>query len=423
VMTNSRSDSMSNASDELSSPDLLSAYIRSDRDNTRVIEWNVQLLSTLLKDVAARRQAVGVEPSSLEDILETEKCILMSEDTPLNEVKEVIKLPKYKEGKTHINAESIKLSSAAVIQLSEYVTCVGKLHNNNNPFHSFEHANHVTMSVVKLLKRIVAPKDDNDGDMQNLHDHTYGITSDPLTQFAVVLSALIHDVDHSGVPNTQLFAEQTQSAKMYGGKSIAEQHSFDVAWSLLMEDRFECLRRTIYTTTEELQRFRQMIVHTVMATDIMDKEHNKKRKERWNATFLDAQSLSDATGTNGSDDGDDEVDRKATIVIEHLMQASDVAHTMQHWHVYSKWNGRLFKEIYRAYKEGRSQQDPSENWYEGEIGFFDHYVIPLAMKLQKCGVFGVFGDDYLNYARQNRHEWEEKGRGIVQQLLQELDAS
>jgi hypothetical protein len=92
------------------------------------------------------------------------------------------------------------------------------------------------------------------------------------------------------------------------------------------------------------------------------------------------------------------------------MQASDVAHTMQHWHVYSKWNGRLFKEMYRAYREGRSSKDPSENWYEGEIGFFDFYVIPLALKLQKCGVFGVFGDDSLNYARRNRTEWEAKGQ-------------
>jgi hypothetical protein len=57
------------------------------------------------------------------------------------------------------------------------------------------------MSVVKLLSRIVAPKAIDRSKMNSaekmsseLHDHTYGITSDPLTQFAVVLSALIHDV-------------------------------------------------------------------------------------------------------------------------------------------------------------------------------------------------------------------------------------
>lgn len=63
------------------------------------------------------------------------------------------------------------------------------------------------MSVVKLLSRIVAPDIDypeesaisserkrNQMLAAKLHDHTYGITSDPLTQFAVVFSALIHDV-------------------------------------------------------------------------------------------------------------------------------------------------------------------------------------------------------------------------------------
>ncbi len=81
--------------------------------------------------------------------------------------------------------------------------------------------------------------------------------------------------------------------------------------------------------------------------------------------------------------------RKATIVIEHLIQASDVAHTMQHWHVYSKWNQRLFNEMYLSFKQGRSDQNPAENWYKGEIGSLDFYVIPLAMKLKTCGVFGV----------------------------------
>ena len=59
------------------------------------------------------------------------------------------------------------------------------------------------MSVTKLLSRIVAPSDillddcrDRAGKdlVLSLHDHTYGINSDPLTQFACVLAALIHDV-------------------------------------------------------------------------------------------------------------------------------------------------------------------------------------------------------------------------------------
>ena len=45
--------------------------------------------------------------------------------------------------------------------------------------------------------------------------------------------------------------------------------------------------------------------------------------------------------------------------------------------------------MYKAYKEGRMDNDPSVGWYQGEIGFFDFYIIPLAKKLFTCGVFGV----------------------------------
>merc|ERR1712154_422194 len=93
------------------------------------------------------------------------------------------------------------------------------------------------------------------------------------------------------------------------------------------------------------------------------------------------------------------------IVLEHLIQASDVCHTMQHWHVYRKWNERLFEEMYRAFKTGRATTDPGTFWYEGELGFFDNYIIPLSKKLSDCGVFGVSSDEYLNYATRNRKEW------------------
>lgn len=142
-----------------------------------------------------------------------------------------------------------------------------------------------------------------------------------------------------------------------------------------------------------------------MATDIFDAELSELRKKRWDKAFDPEQS-----------DKDDE-NRKATIVIEHIMQASDVAHTMQHWHVYQKWNRRLFDELYTAYKAGRMAVDPATFWYKGEIKFFDGYVIPLAKKLKDCGVFGVSSAECLNYAINNRNEWESKGQMITTELV------
>jgi hypothetical protein len=93
---------------------------------------------------------------------------------------------------------------------------------------------------------------------------------------------------------------------------------------------------------------------------------------------------------------------------------------MQHWHIYRKWNERFFMECYKAYKDGRAESDPSESWYNGEIGFFDFYIIPLAKKLKNCGVFGVSSDEYLNYAVKNRQEWEQRGQDVVAEMIEKV---
>ena len=201
-----------------------------------------------------------------------------------------------------------------------------------------------------------------------------------------------------------LVKEEPDLGEMYKRKSVAEQNSVDVAWGLLMDPCYTELRRTIYNNDSELKRFRLLVVNSIMATDIFDKELAALRRTRWENAFF---------GEHQDEDAQISQNRKATIVIEHIIQASDVAHTMQHWHVYSKWNENLFLEMFTAYCDGRSKNNPTDGWYKGELWFFDNYVIPLAHKLKECGVFGVSSDEYLNYALANRHEWEKKGEAIV----------
>lgn len=106
--------------------------------------------------------------------------------------------------------------------------------------------------------------------------------------------------------------------------------------------------------------------------------------------------------------------------IEHIIQASDVSHTMQHWHIYRQWNERLFSEMFLAFQQGRMGKSPAEFWYKGELGFFDNYIIPLAKKLKECNVFGVSSDECLNYAIRNRCEWEERGEEVTRGMLEKL---
>lgn len=144
---------------------------------------------------------------------------------------------------------------------------------------------------------------------------------------------------------------------------------------------------------------------SVLCGNSFDKDLLSKRNNKWKKAFSSHIESSS--------------DLKATIVIEHIIQAADVAHTMQHWHVYQKWNERLFVEMCAAHTSGRSPaKDPAVGWYEGELWFFDNYVIPLAKKLEECGVFGVSSDECLNYALENRKEWERKGRDLVKVMAE-----
>jgi class 3 adenylate cyclase len=393
--------------------------LSNDPRTIRLIDWNIDVLHRQLKKIIAMRDIPSEEATP--EIFEELERKHPNGSTVIDEIREVI--PLCTEAKNYQqNPENIELCPEVLYQLRDYVARIAAMYQDN-PFHNFEHASHVTQSVTKLLARVVTLESIDYDDLcytkqgaGDLHEYTYGITSDPLIQFACAFSALIHDVDHSGLPNAQLIKDNPDLAKIYKNKSVAEQNSVDIAWDLLMKPAYGDLRNCIYQTQEELERFRHLIVNAVMATDIADKEQAAFRKKRWEKAFR-----SDENSDGASESTQEAVNRKATIVIEHLIQASDVSHTMQHWHVYFKWNKRLFQEMYEAYLEGHAENDPSENWYEGELGFYDFYIIPLAKKLKDCGVFGVASDEYLDYATANRNEWEIKGKQIIREYLMLYD--
>ena len=160
-------------------------------------------------------------------------------------------------------------------------------------------------------------------------------------------------------------------ATTYHNQSVAEQNSVDLAWNLLMNKEYADLRHTIYGNAEEFKRFRQLVVNCVMSTDIMDASMKVLRNNRWEKAF--SENANEELYSK-----DHTKNRKATVVIEHLLQvwkeivftlfvatrfasfavfshhclvaiylqlqASDVSHTMQHWHIFRKWNERYVSE-------------------------------------------------------------------------------
>jgi len=228
-----------------------------------------------------------------------------------------------------------------------------------------------------------------------------------LTKKCLPLAALL-DVDHPGVTNKQLVKENGRLARIYENRSIAEQNSFQTGWDLLMDPSFDHLRAAIYTTKAELDHFRGLVVNSIVATDLFDKDTNENRMRRWESACATQE-----TGIETSKASERELrNRRATVVLEYLIQTADVCACMQHWNVYRKWNERLFQERMKAYEAGREAQNPCTVWYEQELDFFDNTILPLAKKMKACGAFGSF-DESISFASHNRQEWERNGMQIV----------
>jgi len=314
------------------------------------------------------------------------------------------------------NSHNLELSPKVVSQLQRHVQHIASMYRNN-PFHNYEHASHVTLSMEKMLSNVrvsdACCKNSSSDCLSSelsLNRYTNDLSNDPLAQFAVVYSALIHDVDHTGASNSQLIKENDWMAIEYNGKSPAENHAIHLAWETLMLPDYAELVECLCPTTMHLERLKQLVTDAVLATDIFDEDLKENRNARWQQVF-------GGTSVENPADPDNVDNLRVMVVLDHLIQASDVAHTMQHWHVFIKWNERLFQEMTVAYQKGRLAKDPASFWFDAELNFFDQYIIPLAKKLHDCGVFGVSCYEFLNYAEANRAEWETKGKDLVNEYV------
>ena len=105
---------------------------------SRLIRWNVECLSHLLKQIEARRQVAAV---SSQAIVNEHNIIIDRKDgkTVLDEVQDYIVLPEIdlNAAKKVVNPNSIELDDDVIFQLHDYVQSLAAMYNNNN-FHNFE---------------------------------------------------------------------------------------------------------------------------------------------------------------------------------------------------------------------------------------------------------------------------------------------
>ncbi|KAL3910341.1 MAG: hypothetical protein SGARI_002170, partial [Bacillariaceae sp.] len=165
-------------------------------------------------------------------------------------------------------------------QLKQYVKVILSGYEDV-PYHNYQHCEHVTISVNKLMDMILhrVPGE--------IAPFSYGFKDDPLMQFALLFAALIHDVQHQGIPNRQLAIEDDELAIKYNDQSIAENQSLFIGFSELLKSQYDKLRFVIFPEKEDYRRFRLAVVNLVLGTDIASPERSQIGKSKWKEAFGD----------------------------------------------------------------------------------------------------------------------------------------
>jgi hypothetical protein len=182
------------------------------------------------------------------------------------------------------------MTDEVVFQLHEYICKILEGYHSVS-YHNRGHAYHVFTSASKLLDMVLCEYDYtytiSTTPIRRPARVTFGLKSDPLTQLAFLFSALVHDVEHTGVSNRQLVLECDELALMYNDQSVAEQRSLAIAFSMLMKKGFETLRDVLFQDRKEYMRFRKIVIDLVLCTDIASPERVQIVKSKWKEAFGD----------------------------------------------------------------------------------------------------------------------------------------
>ena len=129
--------------------DMLAANLGLSGKTVRLIDWSVDILSRLVCQIIDHRVArQAKETKSVHHLVAT---LESSTHNALDEVQDIVILPDFapSESKKKLGSRKTVIQPNVHSQLYDLVTTIASMYREN-PFHNFEHATHVTMSVRRL---------------------------------------------------------------------------------------------------------------------------------------------------------------------------------------------------------------------------------------------------------------------------------
>eukprot|EP01038_Epipyxis_sp_PR26KG_P011345 gene11345-15210_t len=232
--------------------------------------------------------------------------------------------------------------------MARYIMEVGK-HYHDRPFHNLQHATCVTHFTHMLIKAAKA--------MDQIKTHQV---------FGIMVSALVHDVDHPG--NTNLFEINSGSelALKYNDQSVLENHHCSTAFRIMRKQNTNILAGLSKPLTVEIRR---IIIACVMATDMavhfeLIDETKKRALNGWNFSEAKDQAL----------------------LGKILLHAADLSNPVRPFHMTRQWAERISVEFNDQVSREQAlgmpvlgfMMTPDEKAFcKNETGFASFVVAPM----------------------------------------------
>jgi len=227
---------------------------------------------------------------------------------------------------------------------------------HNNPYHNFQHAVDTTNVMAWLL---------------SLH-HVRNALPD-LYVFVLLLSALVHDLDHPGTDNNWEIKTQSERARRYNNIAVLEHHSLDLAVEILSQPEFDLFAGMPAKSRKEGL---QLLGIAVLATDFSMHRAFLQELE----TYLDKAR---AINTQSRD--------FQSLLARTLIKAADISNTSKDFTQARLWGKRVMREYWAQGELEKKRDLPlgplndrnKVEFHAAQGWFIENQVTPLFLLLAR----------------------------------------
>mmetsp|Transcript_8193 Transcript_8193/g.9088 ORF Transcript_8193/g.9088 Transcript_8193/m.9088 type:complete len:630 (-) Transcript_8193:52-1941(-) len=262
-----------------------------------------------------------------------------------------------------------------------FLNAVSLKYHKENPYHNFIHAFDVTHTVYLTLTKTRVSK-----------------FLSPLDVFAVLLSSLVHDIDHPGESNVFHVNSRSQLALRYNDNSVLENYHASAAFEMMSE--YNILSNL---SQKDYRYIRAMIIEAILATDL---KFHMELLTKFKETFLNGEPNVEALTR----------DHRA-LLIKIILKSADLSNPSKPFPIARYWANMIQEEFFlQGDKEKKLGLDYSpfcdratSDLFKMQVNFIDFIVHPLFESVYK------FLPKFLAYRQlvENKARWN--------QLIKERD--